>query len=197
MRLLEQARRGNSESLRKLFDRHRKRLRRMVEMRLDTRLEGRVDPSEVVQKALLMARARLDGYLKAPKLPLFLWLRLVVAKQLTKVHRRFLGAPENAQSQKVSLYRGALPAADPAALAVQLLGMEVAPAPAALYAERMLLLQEALNSLDPIDREVLSLRHFEELTRAETARALGIEPVTAARRYLRALKRLKRQLPDK
>ena len=93
--------------------------------------------------------------------------------------------------REVSLYREALPAASSAALAAQLLGKHTSPTQAAVRAERLLRLQEALNALDPIDREILSLRHFEELTRAEAAQALGIEEAAAAKRYVRALKRLK------
>jgi RNA polymerase sigma-70 factor (ECF subfamily) len=92
---------------------------------------------------------------------------------------------------EVSLYRGALPAASSAALAAQLLGKHTSPTQAAVRAERMMRLQEALNTLDPMDREVLSLRHFEEMTLAETALSLGIAESAAAKRYIRALKRLK------
>jgi RNA polymerase sigma-70 factor (ECF subfamily) len=98
--------------------------------------------------------------------------------------------------REVSLYRAALPLASSAALAAQLLGKHTSPTEAAVRAERMLRLQEALNTLDPIDREVLSLRHFEELSRAETAQVLGIEEAAAAKRYIRALKRLKNVLAD-
>ena len=93
--------------------------------------------------------------------------------------------------REVSLYRGALPAASSAALAAQLLGRHTSPTQAVVRAERILRVQEALNALDPIDREILSLRHFEELTAAEAARVLGIEESAAAKRYFRAFKRLK------
>jgi RNA polymerase sigma-70 factor (ECF subfamily) len=91
----------------------------------------------------------------------------------------------------VSLYREALPEASSAALASMLLGRQTSPTQAAIRAERMLRVQEALNSLDPLDREVLALRHFEQLDRAETAQALGISAEAGAKRYIRALKRLK------
>jgi RNA polymerase sigma-70 factor (ECF subfamily) len=97
---------------------------------------------------------------------------------------------------EVSLYRGALPAASSAALAAQLLGQHTSPTQAAVRAERLLHIQEALNNLEPMDREVLSLRHFEQLNRAETAQALGIEEGAAAKRYIRALKRLKDVLAE-
>jgi RNA polymerase sigma-70 factor (ECF subfamily) len=196
VRLIERARAGDREALNAIFTRHRDRLRRMVDMRLDWRLQARIDASDVIQDAYLEAAARLEEYLRNPKLPLFLWLRLVVGERLSKLHRKHLGAKMRDAGREVSLYRAALPAASSAALAAQLLGKHTSPTEAAVRAERMLRLQEALNSLDPIDREVLSLRHFEELTRAETAQVLGIEEAAAAKRYLRALKRLKDILAD-
>jgi RNA polymerase sigma-70 factor (ECF subfamily) len=189
--LIERARAGDRDAQNEIFARHRERLRRMVEMRLDTRLQARIDASDVVQDAYVEAAQRLDEYLRDPKLPLFLWLRLVVGERLLKLHRHHLGAQMRDAAREVSLYRGALPAASSAALAAQLLGKHTSPTQAAVRAERMLRLQEALNSLDPIDREVLSLRHFEELNRQETALALGIEESAAAKRYIRALRRLK------
>ncbi len=92
---------------------------------------------------------------------------------------------------EVSIYRGALPMASSAALAAQLLGKQTSPTQAAVRAERMMRLQEALNTLEPIDREVLSLRHFEQMSLSETALSLQIEESAAAKRYVRALKRLK------
>jgi RNA polymerase sigma-70 factor (ECF subfamily) len=142
------------------------------------------------------AAQRLPAYLENPKLPVFLWLRLVVGERLMKLHRRHLRTKMREAGREVSLYRGALPAASSAALAAQLLGQLTSPTQAALRAERMLRVQEALNGLEPIDREILSLRHFEELTRAEAAQALGIDQGAAAKRYFRALQRLKRTLAE-
>jgi RNA polymerase sigma-70 factor, ECF subfamily len=189
--LIERARAGDREALNALFARHRDRLRRMVEMRLDTRLQGRLDASDVVQDAYVEVAERLDEYLRDPKLPLFLWLRLVVGERLMKLHRHHLGTQMRDAGREVSLYRGALPAASSAALAAQLLGKHTSPTQAVVRAERILRVQEALNTLDPVDREILSLRHFEELTAAEAAQILGIEEAAAAKRYFRALKRLK------
>jgi RNA polymerase sigma-70 factor (ECF subfamily) len=194
VRLIERLRAGDRQALDEIFTRHRGRLRRMVEMRLDWRLQARLDASDVIQEAFLEVATRLEEYLREPKLPLFLWMRLVVGERLTRLHRQHLGVRMRDAGREVSLYREALPAASSAALAAQLLGKHTSPTQAAVRAERMLRLQEALNTLDPIDREVLSLRHFEELTRAETAKVLGIEESAAAKRYLRALKRLKEML---
>jgi RNA polymerase sigma-70 factor (ECF subfamily) len=196
LHLMEQAVAGDRDALNQLFSSHHARLKRMVEMRLDRRLQPRIDASDVIQDAYLEVAQRLPEYTANPQLPLFLWLRLVVGERLMKLHRHHLGAQMRDAGREVSLYRGALPAASSAALAAQLLGKHTSPTQAAVRAERLFRLQEALNSLDPVDREVLSLRHFEELNRAETAQALGIEEAAAAKRYFRALKRLKDTLAD-
>ena len=190
-RLLERARAGDQAAVNELFTRHRARLRRMVELRLDRRLQARIDASDVIQEAYVEVVRRLDEYLRDPAYPLFLWLRLIVGERLLKVHRHHLGTQMRDAGLEVSIYRGPLPAASSAALAAQLLGKHTSPTQAAVRAERMMRLQDALNTLDPMDREVLSLRHFEEMSLAETALSLGIEESAAAKRYIRALKRLK------
>ena len=194
--LLNRARAGDGHALNEVFTRHRDRLCRMVEMRLDRRVQARIDPSDVVQDAYVDLINRLEDYLRDPRVPLFLWLRLIVGERLLKLHHRHLGAEMRDAGRDVSIYRGALPEASSAALAAQLLGRHTSPTQAVLRAERVLRFQEALNTLDPMDREILSLRHFEELTIAETALVLDIKEDAAAKRYLRALKRLRGLLAE-
>src|SRR3954453_6520576 len=195
-RLLERARSGDKEALNQILARHRARLRRMVELRLDRRLQARVDSSDVIQEAYVEVVTRLDEYFSKPSYPLLLWLRLIVGERLLKLHRHHLGTQMRDAGLEVSIYRGALPEASSAALAAQLLGKHTSPTQAAVRAERMIRLQEALNTLDATDREVLSLRHFEELSLAEAALSLGIQESAAAKRYIRALKRLKATLAN-
>ena len=189
--LVEKLRGGDRQALTDLFQRHRDRLRRMVELRMDPRLQARVDASDVLQDAFLDVAARLDSYLQGTELSAFLWLRLVVGERLAICHRRHLGTRMRDAGHEVSLYRDPLPQASSAALASMLLGRLTSPSRAALRAERGLQVQEALNELDPLDREVVALRSFEQLSRAETAQVLGISEGAAAQRYIRALKRLK------
>jgi RNA polymerase sigma-70 factor (ECF subfamily) len=196
LRLLERARGGDPGAMNDIFTRHRDRLRRMVELRLDWRLQARIDASDVIQDAFLDVARRLPEYLQTPTLPLFLWLRLVVAERLCALRRHHLGTHMRDAGREVALQGGAMPPASSAALAAQLLGRQTSPTQAAVRAERILRIQEALNALEPIDREILSLRHCEQLSRAETAQVLGIEEAAAAQRYVRALKRLKRVLAD-
>jgi RNA polymerase sigma-70 factor, ECF subfamily len=190
-RLVEQALRGDQRALGELLGRHRERLRRMIALRLDRRLQGRVDPSDVIQEACLDAARRLPEYHKNPKMPFFLWLRFLTGQRLLDEHRKHLGAAARDAGREISLYRGALPETTTAALAAHLLGRLTTPSQAAIRAERKIRLQEALNSLDPIDREVLALRHFEELSNAEAAAVLGLDKSAASKRYARALVRLK------
>ncbi len=194
--LLERARRGDSQALNMIFARYRDRLLRMVEMRLDMRLRARVDASDVIQDAYLEVVRRLDRYLQQPNMPLFLWLRFLVSERLMILHRHHLGTKMRDARRQISLYRKALPEVSTTALASCLLGKYTSPTDAAVRAERAIRLQEALNTIDPLDREVLALRHFEQLTRAETAQVLGIEEPAAAKRYVRALKRLRDILAD-
>src|SRR5947199_9213450 len=190
-RLIEEAARGDQAAWGRLLARHRDRLRRMVALRLDRRLQGRVDPSDIIQEAYIDASIRLADYARQPEMPFFLWLRFLTGQRLLRVHRQHLGAEMRDVGREVSLSRGALPAATSAALAAQLLGRDTRPSEAAVRAERSIRLQEALNSMDPLDREVLALRHFEQLTTIETAQVLGIKEAAAGKRYIRALKRLK------
>jgi RNA polymerase sigma-70 factor, ECF subfamily len=183
--------RGGNGTLAGLIDQHRDRLMRMVQVRMDVRVQGRVSPEDVIQEAYLEAARRFPEYLADPKYPPFLWLRLVVGERLMKVHRQHLGTQMRQAGLEVSIFREALPAASSAALAAHLLGKHTSPTQAAVRAERMRRVQEALTALEPIDREILSLRHFEQLTREEAARVLEIADAAATKRYVRALKRLK------
>src|SRR6516225_5067082 len=190
-KVMHQAAAGDQEALAQVFARYRDRLRQMVRLRLDRRLQGRLDPSDVLQEAYLDFARRLPEYAANPALPFFLWLRLLTGQRLMDLHRMHLGAKMRDAQQEVSLYRGALPQASSVSLAAQLLGRLTSASQAAIRAETQIRVQEALNSMDPMDREVLALRHFEMLTNDETAQVLGIKKSAASNRYVRALKRLK------
>jgi RNA polymerase sigma-70 factor (ECF subfamily) len=189
--LLQAAAAGDRERWGTLLARHRDRLRRMVALRLDRRLQGRIDASDVVQEAFLEASTRLPEYVQQPTMSFFLWLRFLTGQKMLELHRHHLGAQMRDAAREISLYRDALPATSSAALAAQLLGRDTGPSEAAIRAERKIRLQEALNSMDPLDREILALRHFEQLNNVETAQSLGLQESAASKRYIRALKKLK------
>jgi RNA polymerase sigma-70 factor (ECF subfamily) len=188
---LRQAAGGDQQALRAIFEAHGERLKRMIHLRLSRRLAGRVDDSDVLQEAFVEVARKLPEYALEPHLPLFLWMRHLTALKLAEVHRRHLGTQLRDADREVTLHRGGLPLADSVSLAAQLLGKLTTPSQAAVKAETRLLVQEALNGMDPIDREVLALKHFEQLSTAEIAEVLGLSKAGAGSRYLRAIKRLR------
>ena len=181
-------------ALAELFGEHRDRLRRMVHVRLDRRVAGRVDPSDVLQDAFLEASRQLDGYLANLPMAPFVWLRLLTGQRLMATHRRHLGAQMRSAGREVPLRPR--PPVESESLSRCLAGRLTSPSRAAARQELQARLQELLDRLAPLDREVLSLRHFEELSNNEVAEELGVSKFTASKRYVRALERFKKALGE-
>jgi RNA polymerase sigma-70 factor (ECF subfamily) len=183
-------------ALAELFTKHRERLRRMVHMRLDRRVAGRVDASDVLQEAFVDASKQLDRYLDDVPMPPFLWLRFLTGERLMATHRKHLGAKKRDAKQEVPLRIHARPDVRSESLSFGLAGKLTSPSIAAVRAELQDRLRQALDGLEMLDREILSLRHFEELSNAEAAEELGIKPAAASKRYIRALERLRGAVAD-
>jgi RNA polymerase sigma-70 factor (ECF subfamily) len=194
--MLARAAAGDGAAWGALVTAHQDRLVRMVAFRMDPRLSGRIDAADIVQEAFVAASAHREDYFRAPAASLFLWLRGVVGNKLLELHRHHLNTRMRDAKREQ-------PLADPycsdntsAALCAHLTGGLTGPSAAAVRDEVKERLAAALNTMDPTDREVLALRHFEQLTNAEAAQVLGIQERAAAKRYLRALERLKKILSD-
>lgn len=194
--LVERVLAADETAMAELFEQYRARLKRMVRLRMDRRLQGRVDASDVLQEAYLDLARRLPEYAESANIPIFLWLRLITGQRLLQIHRRHLGTAMRDAQLEVSLYRKAMPQASTEFLASQLLGKFTSVSQRAIKTEQQVKLQETLNALEATDREVLALRHFEELSNQEIAQVLEITPAAASKRYLRALKRLKQTLAN-
>jgi RNA polymerase sigma-70 factor, ECF subfamily len=190
-RLVEQAATGDEQAWTELIDRHRDRLKRMVAVRMDHRLRGRIDPSDVIQEACLVASKQITSYATNPSMPFYLWLRWVTGQRLIDQHRRHLGAKARGVNREVSLYHGAFPETTSEDLAAHLMGRISTPSQEAIRIEQGIALQDAFESLEPLDREILALRHFEQLSNGEAAAVLGIDKSAASKRYGRALRRLR------
>ncbi|MFH1304577.1 MAG: sigma-70 family RNA polymerase sigma factor [Planctomycetota bacterium] len=173
------------------YSQYRDRLWRIVNFRLDRRLLGRVDADDILQEAYLDAATRIEHYLNDPATSFFIWLRTVVGQTLIDVHRRHLGAQKRDVRREVKAKRRVFSASTSFQIADVLLGDLSSPSQAALKEELSAQLHEALESLNEIDREILVLRHFEELSNLEAAEVLEIESKTASMRYFRALTRLR------
>ncbi len=191
--LLDRLHRDGQQALGEEFSRHRDRLRRMVEFRLDARLRGRVSASDVLQEAYIDALKRLNHFRADPAVPFFLWLRTVTIQRLIEVHRHHLGAKARDAAKEVRLGRGDAIEASSEKMAA-MIGELTSPSLAAQRAEILGSLRETIDRLDPTDREVLALRHFEELSNLEVAGLLGIQPAAASKRYVRAIERLREAL---
>ena len=182
---------GDSEALALLFAQHRERLRKMIQFRLHPRLSRRIDPEDVLQDAYLDALKRIDSYREQEDPSCLLWLRLVVGQTLVDLHRRHLGAKMRDANQEVPLSRLAGPRVHSETMSVHLSAELTSPSQAAARDETARILQDVLAKMDPIDREILVLRHFEELTNAEVSKILDLRPSAASNRYIRALGRLR------
>ena len=192
--LLSRLQAGDEAALAPLFDHYRAKLRRMVQIRLDRRLNGRVAPSDVLQEAYIDALKRFPHFFEKVDQSFFGWLRLVVAQRLADIHREHLAAKKRDARQEIPLARPVPGGATSACMADWLVGRFSSPSGVAQRHEQAAKLEVALEDLDPIDREILALRHFEELSNSETAAILNILPAAASKRYVRALARLKQLL---
>ena len=189
-KLIEFAGQGDPHALGELLLQYRDRLTKIVTFRIDKRLKGRVDPADIVQDAFIEVTQRFNEYYQDRKMPFFLWLRFITVQKLIQVHRHHLGVKARDANREVSIFNGPMPQATSAVLAAQLMGKQTSPSMAAMRVESKMQLEHALNEMDEIDREVLAMRHFEQLNNSETARVLNISESAASNRYIRAIKRL-------
>lgn len=186
----EAVRRGDEDGVAEILERYRGRLRRMVDLRLDPRVRKRLDPSDVLQEAYLEILDSLDGFLADPRIPLYLWLRFITGRTLLGLHRRHLDSRKRDARREVPL-QSAGAVTSSISLADFITSEESSPSGVAQRRERHAALLEALEALDPIDREILTLRYFEELSNRETATMLGLNESTASTRFVRALRQMK------
>lgn len=189
--LLAAVARGDQRALAELFSQHRDRLWRMVTFRMDPRLHGRVDADDVLQEAWLAAVQRIDSFLVDASRSIFVWFRLITCQTLVDIHRRHIGAQKRSAGHEFSIDQGWSTSSTSSSLSFHLLDQLTTPSEAAFRQELTQKLHEALHGMRDLDREVLALRHFEQLTNRESAQVLGISEQAASDRYVRALTRLR------
>ena len=189
--LIEKVVNGDVDALAELFSSHRDRLWRMVNFRMDPRLHGRVDADDVLQEAWLSVVQRIDHFLADASRSIFVWFRMITSQTMVDIHRRHLGTQKRNAGIEFSIHKGWSSESTSFSLSFHLLGHLTSPTQAALREELSQQLKTALASMNEIDREVLALRHFEQLSNRETAQILQISDQAASDRYMRALSRLK------
>jgi RNA polymerase sigma-70 factor (ECF subfamily) len=187
---LEQMRAGSEQALAEVFSCFRERLRQIIRFRLDYRLARRISESDVLQETFIAAAKRLPHFSQQREMSAFLWLRLIAGQQLIDLHRQHLHAEMRDVRREVSLMHHGPSPHTSLAIAAHLVGDQEGVSELIARSESIARLEATLNRMDPIDREVIALRHFEELSNTETAKVLGIEGSAASKRYVRAMARL-------
>lgn len=191
--LLDRIRRGDQTATGELLGRFRPRLRRMVAARIDDRVARRIDPSDVVQETLAVAHKRLSEYLKQADSPFYPWLRQIGLDRLVEAHRQHIYAEKRSVSREVSMQ---LSEASAVHLAHRIVTSATGPSSHLIRKELRGRIRAILGELSELDREILILKHLEELSNSECAAVLGITVVAVKKRYLRALTRV-RSLMDR
>jgi RNA polymerase sigma-70 factor (ECF subfamily) len=195
--ILVSARQGDQAAVNRLLERHRASLRKLVQLRLDKALARRIDASDIVQDVLLEANGRLEEYLRDPKMPFHLWLRHLAKDRIIDMHRQHRGAQRRSLDREQPLASPAFSDQSSFDLAAQLKDNELTPAAASIRKELEARFLAALETMEEEDREILLMRHFEQLGNTETAEALGLSPAAAGMRHLRALRRLRAILGER
>lgn len=197
LNLLAEAKNGDPAAINRLLERHRASLRKLIQWRLDRRVAQRVDASDIVQDVLLEANTRLNAYLQNPQMPFHLWLRQLAQDQIVDMHRRHRGAQRRSIDREQSLASPEFNDQSGFDLMGQLADHELTPAAASIRKELEARFLAAVDQLEDEDRDMIVMRHFEQLGNSETAQALGISAAAAGMRHLRALRKLRAILGDR
>lgn len=191
--LLEQVRQGKPQAVDQLLAHHRAPVRRLIDLRLDRAIARRVDASDIVQDVLLEASRRLGEYLHDPAMPFHLWLRHIAQDHVIDAHRRHRQAQRRTVDREQPM-RSVLADGSSVELIGALIDRELTPATQAIRHEMEKRFAEVLATLGEEDREIILMRHFEQLSNQEAAAALGLTEAAASMRYLRAVRRLRESL---
>jgi RNA polymerase sigma-70 factor (ECF subfamily) len=194
--LLDEVREGDDAAVDRLLSRHRAAVRKMVQLRMDPMLARRVDASDIAQDVLVEAHRRLKQYLKNPQMPFHLWLRQMAKDRLIDAHRRHRVAARRSLDREQPL-NVRLPRDDSTrSIAMAICDSQLTPAAAATWRELKRRFEDACRLLEAQDQEIVVMRHFEQLSNSEVAKALELSPQAASMRYLRAMRRLRELLAD-
>ena len=192
--LLARVAEGDSSATELLLDRHRERLAAMVRLRMDDRLTARFDPSDVIQDSLVEAHRKLSHYVKSQPLPFYLWLRGIAWQRLIQLHRQHLYAQRRsvAREERVQFISDR----SEAILAERLTQSTTHTSGNVIRMEVQNRVRAAIQKLPDMNREIIVLRHLEELSFKEITDVLGLSEAAIYSRYRRAIEFLSHTLSD-
>lgn len=179
-----------------ILDENRDRLRKLISLRMNQTLQSRIDASDVVQEAFVDAANRFEEFKADPVVSPYVWLRFIACQKLNQLHRKHLDVKARDVRRERSIHRQVGPEATSAILANDLADSGFTPSKLMEKAELQRHLEQAIESLDDIDREIIALRNFEQLTNREAAEILGITDEACYKRFTRALIRIKKQMQN-
>ena len=194
--LLNQAKGGDESAVNQLMDRHRNSLRQLIRMRLDQKIQKRIDVSDIVQDVLVEANRRLTVYMDNPVMPFHLWLRQIARDRIIDAHRRHRVSARRSVDREQALVAPRGYDNSSMQLAGLLGDNRLTPAAEALQKEMARKVEEAITKLEEKDCEIIVMRHYEQLSNQEIATILDLTEPAASMRYLRAIRRLKTILND-
>ncbi len=192
--LLARRKDGDQTAWNVLLQRHRSAVQRLIHMRLDNRIRQRVGVSDVVQDVMIEANRRIDRYLQNPGIDFHLWLRQIAKDRIIDAHRRHRTAAKRSVDREHRLVQEGGAKHSTMNLAGQIRDADLTPAARATRREMANRMEDALLELNELDRDIIIMRHYEQLSNDEVSQALNLQPAAASMRYLRALRKLKNQL---
>ncbi len=187
--LIQQARHGRPQALERLLECYRNYLRLLAQTGIDTSLQGKADPSDLVQEALLKAHQHFGQFRGATEADLVAWLRQIMARLLVDFARRFRRAAARRVGRERSLED--VLAGSSAALERLVVPNNASPSNSAERRELSVVLADALAELSADHRDVIVLRSIEELSWEELAQRMGRTPGAVRMLWARALKLLR------
>jgi len=195
--LLDKAKTGDPAAVERLLSQYREPLRRVIDLRLDPALARRVDASDIVQDVLLEANQRLIDYLRTPNMPFHLWLRHLAQDRIIDTHRQHRLAQRRSIDREQQINRPAWAEESSVQLAAQLISPDRSPESVVIRNELQRRLELAMLELEDDDRDIIQMRHHEQLSNQEVATVYGLSEAAASMRYLRAIRKLRALLvPD-
>lgn len=180
-----------AEAATDFFEQHRDRLRLFIKHRTDERLLGRLDWEDVLQETFIVVQRRYEDFVEKPSVPFYVWIRAIAGQVMIDLHRKHLKTKRRAITREVSLHQRLPFQSTSASLGALLAASGTSPSHAAMRDEQIEQMRTHLNRMSDLDREVLILRHMEQLSNGEVAHVLGIDKSAATKRYIRALKKLR------